>query len=95
MEIRVFGAMRQTLGRKIVESPIEEGSVRAALLYLIDQHPSLDRFIFEETPEEQLRSNLRLFVNDEPADLDTTCGSEDRIILLPAMQGGSKGAISA
>lgn len=83
--------MRQRLGRKIVQIPIEQGSVRDALSQLTDEHPSLDRFLFEGTSGHQLKSNLRLFVNDEPADLDTICQSEDRITLLPAMQGGSDG----
>ena len=72
------------------ELPLSAPSVRAALVELERQHPTLYRNICDETGA--VRRHLNLFVNSvhvrERQGLETTLVPGDTLFILPAVSGG-------
>ena len=84
----------QTSGE--AEVSVDGGTVGEALKALVDSHPGTSDQLFGEDGE--LNRYVNVYLNDEDVrvldGLDTSAADSDTIVILPAMAGGHKPALS-
>ena len=93
--LRLFGPLRNALGRNEISLAWTEGSLREALLCFVEKHGAPARsFLFDS--QDNLWRSLIVLVNDEAvADLQKTrVRAGDSISLLLPLAGGSQAAIA-
>ena len=83
----VLRAPLRALADGAAEHRVEGADVRAVIAALEDLHPGLRGFIRDE--QGTLRRHLALFLNGEPTTLEAPVTPEDRLMVLPAISGGS------
>jgi sulfur-carrier protein len=75
------------------EVSVEGGTVGEVLRSLAGQHPETESQLF--STEGKLNRYVNVYVNDEDVrvqkGLETSVGSGDTVVILPAMAGGSAG----
>lgn len=88
MELTVHGPLRGVTGSKTVSLPAVDHhqSVHNVLERFVEQYPQAESQLFDETGE--LRASVRVLVDGERADADTSCPSTAEVTLIPAAQGG-------
>lgn len=92
MKIKFYATLRQHVGVKEVEIPLEEGAtVRHLVDEIVTQYPQLRAELLDE--QGNLFGHVHLFVNGRDTSflengLDTALSSEDRLSLFPAVGGG-------
>ncbi len=62
-------------------------TVRDALIELEARYPALRGWVLDE--QRGLRRHIGVFVNGELGDIDGVLGTHDRLVVLPAITGGS------
>jgi molybdopterin converting factor small subunit len=63
-------------------------TVRDALIELEERYPAMRGWVLDE--QRALRRHISLFVNGEPGDIDDRLGADDRLVVLPAITGGTR-----
>ncbi len=87
--VRVFGALRQAIGRSEVQLPYADETVRGTLLRLTaDSDAEISGYIFDK--QGNVWRSLMLLVNDEPVEdaLQQATRPGDVICLLLPVAGG-------
>jgi molybdopterin synthase sulfur carrier subunit len=91
MEWTLFAHLRDAVGKKQVEVPLEgEVTVERALNTLLEEHPDLRAEVFEDG---ELAGHIRLLVDGEDPfqsgnGLATTVDSDTELALFPPVTGG-------
>jgi len=87
--VRIPPVLRPSVGG-VKEVAADGDNVGAVLRALTDQHPATQSQIFAEGGE--LNRYVNVYLNDEDVrvlgGLDTEVGSDDVLVILPAMAGG-------
>ncbi|MFD1642853.1 MoaD/ThiS family protein [Halohasta litorea] len=88
MELTVHGPLRGITGSKTVSLPDIDHhvSVQNVLERFVEQYPGARSHLFDEPGT--LRASVRVLVNGERADPDTSCPPTAEVSLIPAAQGG-------
>ena len=80
---------KQTGGAKEVQA--DGGTVGEVLRHLAEEYPALQAQLFSDG---QLQRYVNVYVNDQDIQylkrLDTPVGTQDVVIILPAMAGGNR-----
>ena len=96
MKVNFYATLRQIVGRKTIEIPIEEGTtIRELVEVIVDEFPKLHTELLDESGD--LYGHLHLFINGRDAPyldnaLDTVVKSDDKVDIFPPVGGGSHGA---
>jgi molybdopterin synthase sulfur carrier subunit len=91
MRIRLYATLRQTVGQRDVDIPVEAGdTVRTVLERLLSRYPDLRPRILDEAGEPQRAVNL--FLNGRMIDyldnLNTPVQDGDELAIFPPVAGG-------
>lgn len=88
-KVRIPPVLRPSVGGE-KELTADGSSVGAILRTIADQHPDTESQLF--APDGGLNRYVNVYLNDEDvrvlAGLETTVGSDDTLVILPAMAGG-------
>ncbi len=92
MQVRLYATLRQTVGTKIVEIPVQaEQTVGDILRALVQLHPSLDKAIWY--PDGSLAGHVAVILNGRDVrhldGVDTPLSDEDTLDVFPPIGGGS------
>ena len=87
--VRIPPVLRPSVGGE-KELTADGGSVGAVLRSLADEHPDTESQLFG--PDGGLNRYVNVYLNDEDVrvleGLETAVGSDDTLVILPAMAGG-------
>jgi len=86
MQIRVYGPLRSTTGKKTVQVSFEGRTVRDALDTFVEEYPKARPQLFDEN--DTLRASVRVTCRGERIPLDEECTANDELSIFPAVQGG-------
>ncbi len=92
MKVNFFATLRQIVGGKTVEFPLEEGAtVKQLLDEMIQKYPQLASELLDE--QGKLYGHVHIFVNgrDSPFledGIDTVLKPDDNVSVFPAVGGG-------
>jgi molybdopterin synthase sulfur carrier subunit len=92
MKVRFYATLRDIVGGKIVEIPVDHGSSAQEILdAIIAQFPVLKKELLDE--DGRLYGHVHFFVNGRDVqfltdDLETKIMNEDMISVFPAVGGG-------
>jgi molybdopterin converting factor small subunit len=88
--VRIPPVLRPSVGGE-KELTADGSSVGAILRSIADEHPDTESQLF--APDGGLNRYVNVYLNDEDVrvlgGLDTSVGSEDTLVILPAMAGGT------
>lgn len=85
--VELTAALRAlTEGDRAVEC--EATTVRDALIELEARYPAMRGWVLDE--RRALRRHISVFVNGELGDIDDALDADDRLVVLPAITGGSR-----
>jgi molybdopterin converting factor small subunit len=88
--VKIPPVLRSSTGGE-KEVSADGGSVGEVLRALAQEHPDTERQLFSE--DGQLNRYVNVYLNDEDVrvldGLETPVGSQDTLVILPAMAGGS------
>jgi len=88
MELTVHGPLRGITGSKTVSLPDVDHheSVQNVLERFVEQYPGARSHLFNEAGT--LRASVRVLLDGERAEADTSCPPTADVTLIPAAQGG-------
>ena len=89
--VRIPPVLRPSVGGE-KELTADGSSVEAILRTIADEHPATESQLFG--PDGGLNRYVNVYLNDEDVrvldGLDTAVGTEDTLVILPAMAGGKR-----
>lgn len=88
MELTVYGPLRGVTGSKTLSIPAvdDKESVQAVLERFVEQYPRAEAHLFDE--HRALYGSVRILVDGERADPETTVSSAADLSVIPAAKGG-------
>lgn len=92
MEVNFYATLRQIVGGKSVEFPIETGTtVNRLLLEVLHRYPAMEKELLDE--QGNMYGHVHIFINGRDVQfltdsMDTKISINDRIDIFPAVGGG-------
>lgn len=92
MQVNFFATLRQIVGQKTVDIPVNEGvTVRQLVNEIVHRYPGLEREMLDEHGD--LYEHVHVIINGRDFNfldqgIDTKITSEDQVSVFPAIGGG-------